>query len=296
MPPGRGPPDAEGLLGRVVDVGDGAVALGDHQEVRAGLEHAGEAVGAGAGRHLGRDVGERGHEPVVRAVLAEHGRDAQLAPRLVRRVRGQVVDAGLGVDGAHPDRERLAELIEARPRVTISSTCSGARIERQLSPGRSVGLVEQARPAAVGVDDVAVGVGAQHRQRPGVGDRLEQLAHVVELAAQLLGLGHVEAGAGVALERALAVEERQGPVVQPAALAVGARHPHGELERHPVADVLGDALGRPRRGPRGGRLRNSASPQVVLVGPDAEELEARAVADARASRRRRSARASPVSR
>ena len=117
------------------------------------------------------------------------------------------------------------ELIDARPRVTISSTCSGASTERQLSPGSSLVPSSRLGPAAVGVDDVAVGVGAQHGERPGLGDRLEQLADVVELAAQLLGLGDVEAGAGVALERAVGVEERQRPVVQPAVLAVGAAPP-----------------------------------------------------------------------
>ena len=172
------------------------------------------------------------------------------------------------------------ELTEASARVTISSTCSGASTERQLRPtscsrawSRKAGqppLAKMMLPSR-SVRITAIG--------PGLGDGAEQLADVVELEAQLLGVGDVEAGAGVALELAVGVEERQGPVVQPAVLAVAPGDPGGELERHPVVDVGDDGVGDLGQvvGVHGAEQRVA---QVGVVGPDAEELEARVVADA----------------
>ena len=231
---------AEGGEGGVVDVADGAGAVGDQQEVRTGVDHAGQPVGPRPGGDLVGDVGERRDEAVVAALAVEHGRHPQLAPVLGRPVAGG--DRGLeGLEGADAHAERLA-----------GGDAAGGPHDQLLDVlGHEDGLpaqVEQRRdrvvddlgPPTVGVGDLALDVGAHDGDGAGLGHALEQAAHLVELAPQPLGLGHVEAGAGPPAELALAVAHRSGPVVQPSPVAVVAAGPGGELEGSPVADVAHD--------------------------------------------------------
>ena len=212
-PLGLGAAHPQGLLGGVVDVGHGAVALGHHQEVGAGVEHPGQQVGPAAGGHLGGHVGQRGHEPVVGAVVGEDRGDAQLAPLLLaaRAIPGPSSSLAVGVVAADPDGEGLPGLDRGqRPGHDLVDLVAGQQAA-PVEPDQVAGVVQDGGHAAPGVDDVAVGVGAQHHERAGLGHVAEQLAHVVELAGQLLGLGHVQAGAGVALERPRRRRRRAGP-------------------------------------------------------------------------------------
>ncbi len=156
----------------------------------------------------------------------------------------------------------------------------GQQLRLPLQPDQLVLTFEEFRPAAVGVDDVAVGIGAQHGDRAGLGDSAEQLADIVELDAQLLGFGHIEAGPGVALVLPVGIEEGHGPMVEPAVLTVAPGEAGRELKRGTVADRagqvladLGEVLGMERP--------EHAALQIRIVRSDAQEIEAGPVADAR---------------
>ncbi len=160
----------------------------------------------------------------------------------------QVFDAGVGMVAPHAHRVGLTRPDRRSASGHDLVDLLGGQQVRQLRPDQ-LDVGQDRGPAAVRVDDLALDVGAQHHERPGLGHRGEQLAHVVELATQLFGVGHVEAGTGVALEVALRVVERQRTVVQPPVLAVGPPDPRRELERLVVGDRQPDA-GRPARSGR----------------------------------------------